>query len=278
MDWLRASAVDAAQAASRAGVAVHSISSNEDLERLRTTMASIWGDSIVPPRNLLRGMAMAGCGILLATREREVVGFALGFIGWTPRLHFHSHQVGVVSGIRSSGVGLSLKMEQRRICLEHGITEIRWTYDPMLRHNAGFNIARLGAEVIEFIPNCYGDRIDQFNMGESTDRVKVSWKLDHEIEGSAQSEPSAGALVLVDGHPMRSPIEPTSGMSIAIPDDHLELQVRDPGRAVAWRTAVASAIRDSFDMGLSIASFGKDGYVLAENGDHSDVVSAVAQS
>ena len=60
------------------------------------------------------------------------LGFALGWLGWEGGVHFHSHQVGVRSGGRGTGVGAALKLAQRALCLEQGITEMRWTFDPLL--------------------------------------------------------------------------------------------------------------------------------------------------
>ena len=80
----------------------------------------------------------------------------LGFLGWHDGLHLHSHMNAVDPAARGRGIGLALKLRQRALCLEHGVAEVRWTYDPLIRRNARMNLVRLGAEVIAFHPDFYG--------------------------------------------------------------------------------------------------------------------------
>ena len=182
--------VEAREAADRARVTIAPVSEPDQLDVLRGVMREIWGPEIVPPRNLLRGLALGGSCLLLARQGERPVGFALGWLGWTTLAdetgpHLHSHQVGVTSDQRGTGVGLALKLAQRSLALGHGITRMRWTFDPMLATNARFNLLRLGARVVEFVPHCYGERTDAFNTGDTTDRVEVDWRLDAPLRGGA---------------------------------------------------------------------------------------------
>ena len=57
-----------------------------------------------------------------------------------------SHMAGVHPAWQGKGIGLLLKLAQRQAILEQGLTDwVTWTYDPLLRTNAVFNIRRLGA-------------------------------------------------------------------------------------------------------------------------------------
>ena len=143
---------DAEVAADEAAVRIVPASTPDELDQLRRTMEGIWGPEIVPPRNLLRGMAISGNCLLVAWRNSDPVGFALGWLGWGGGIHFHSHQVGVMAGERGGGVGYALKLAQRALCLDHGVVEMRWTFDPMLLSNARFNLGRLGAVIVDFLP------------------------------------------------------------------------------------------------------------------------------
>ena len=206
-------------------------------------MESIWGPEIVPPRNLLRGMALSGNCLLVAWRSGSPVGFALGWLGWDGGVHFHSHQVGVQADGRGAGIGYALKLAQRALCLEHGVTEMRWTYDPLLMSNARFNLGRLGAVVMSFIPHCYGDRRDAFNTGDTTDRVEVSWRLDALVGGSF--------------------VEPASGDTVVrIPVHYHELRTSDPEAALAVRREVGAVLADAFATGRSVRGMCEHGYVL----------------
>ena len=198
-------AAEARESAERAGVAITAIAEPGELDVLRGLMAEIWGPEIVPPRNLLRGLALGGNCLLLARQDDRAVGFALGWLGWTRRPdetgpHLHSHQVGVTTDQRGTGVGLALKLAQRSLALGHGITRMRWTFDPLLATNARFNLLRLGASVVDFLPHCYGERTDAFNTGDTTDRVEVEWRLDAPLRGgSVLAGPDDELLAVPEG-------------------------------------------------------------------------------
>lgn len=233
----------AASAATAAGVTIAPVGLPDELDVLRATMESVWGPEIVPPRNLLRGLALGGACLLVASADDRPVGFALGWLGWGGGVHFHSHQVGVQSAVRGAGVGLALKLAQRALCLEHGVTEMRWTFDPLLWTNARFNLVRLGARVVEFIPNCYGERHDAFNTGDITDRVEVSWTLD---------VPVGAAPFQMDGHDV-----------IRVPRDHLQLRADDPSAAAAIRRQLKVDFDQALGSGRSVVGWCDAGYVLS---------------
>ena len=148
--------------------------------------------------------------------------------------------------MRGGGVGLALKLAQRDQCLANGITEMRWTFDPLLWANARFNIVRLGAHVVEFFPHCYGDRRDAFNTGDRTDRVEVSWPLDQPVGGiEAEARPD--------------------DVVIAIPRDYQSLRATDPDSAASVRASVGAAFAEAFARGATIRGMNDLGYVVAGN-------------
>ena len=242
---LDAARADAGAAAVAAGVSIAPVAEPTELDVLRATMESIWGPEIVPPRNLLRGLALGGACLLVARRADDgaPIGFALGWLGWNGGMHFHSHQVGVAAGGRGGGVGYALKLAQRVLCLEHGIAEMRWTFDPMLLSNARFNVGRLGATPVAFIEHCYGDRRDAFNTGERTDRLEVSWRLDVPLTGTAVAAPAGG------------------DRWIEVPVDYAALRLADRTAADAARASVGAALRDAFACGAEVV-LGDGGYVI----------------
>ncbi len=69
-------------------------------------------------------------------RAPPPVGATLGFLGWSGGLHLHSHMNAVDPAARGRGIGVALKLRQRAVCLAHGVDEMRWTYDPLIRRNA----------------------------------------------------------------------------------------------------------------------------------------------
>lgn len=242
---------DAEVAAADAGVSITPASTPDELDVLRATMESVWGPEIVPPRNLLRGLALGGACLLLAREaggggdasgasspDARPLGFALGWLGWDGGVHFHSHQVGVRAGLRGGGVGYALKLAQRALCLDHGIAEMRWTFDPMLMSNARFNLGRLGATPLAFIPHCYGDRRDAFNTGERTDRLEVSWRMDAEVGGDAGASsdaPADGDMEVVE-----------------VPPDYASLRTTDAAAAASERARVGAALGAAFERGARV--------------------------
>jgi predicted GNAT superfamily acetyltransferase len=104
---------------------------------------------------------------------------------------------------RGRGIGVALKLRQRATCLEHGVDEIRWTYDPLIRRNARMNLVRLGAEVIAYRPDFYGELRDTISAGDRSDRFEVRWRLGsprtrRALAGEPQPEwRAAGGLPLV---------------------------------------------------------------------------------
>jgi predicted GNAT superfamily acetyltransferase len=130
--------------------------------------------------------------VLVASSGGRAVGAALGVLGWAGGIHLHSHMVAVDPAIRASGIGFAIKLAQRAECLDNGVTEMRWTFDPLIRRNAHFNLVKLGARVSAFHPDFYGVLADDINGTDATDRCEVSWRLDEPVG----ARPAVGATDL----------------------------------------------------------------------------------
>ncbi|MEI5583340.1 MULTISPECIES: hypothetical protein [unclassified Agromyces] len=150
-----------------------------------------WGAGRTVDLASLRAIDHAGSTVLVAVPEPgradaaaelaapgdAPIGAALGFLGWADGLHVHSHMNAVDPRARGRGVGVALKLRQRAICLDHGVDEVRWTYDPLIRRNARMNLVRLGAEVMAYRPDFYGELRDAISGGDRSDRFEVRWRL-----------------------------------------------------------------------------------------------------
>src|ERR1041385_6901912 len=86
--------------------------------------------------------------------------------------------LGVLPEFRRGGLGLRLKLEQRRQTLARGINLIEWTFDPLEWKNAIFNLDRLGAIARRYVPNQYGISSSPLHRGLPTDRLVAEWWLD----------------------------------------------------------------------------------------------------
>jgi hypothetical protein len=173
----------------------------DELDGVLARFESTWGKGRGFDRATLQALDHAGNTILVAVPALPVVeerpaqpdasrnpptapvpvvpiGATLGFLGWSGGLHLHSHMNAVDPAARGRGIGVALKLRQRAVCLAHGVAEMRWTYDPLIRRNAHLNVVRLGAEVVAFHPDFYGRLDDAITGADHSDRFEVRWRLD----------------------------------------------------------------------------------------------------
>ena len=266
-DLVQVADADARSAAARAGVRIAE-ADDEAASRLISSAGDlVWGPRGTFAPNELRALAFSGNPVHLATDDRDgaVVGFAVGFVGWAPALHVHSHQVGVVENRRRRGVGFALKLAQRRTCLIRGITEMRWTFDPLVRRNVAFNVNALGARAVAFYPHFYGAMADTINAGDASDRLEASWDLTRPLPAAPPAGSGTGPAVLVDdgGWPvLTAPLAP--GGLVEVPRDYEAVRATDRRRSEAWRLAVRDVLARAYPAGLRVGSVEVTGYRLVE--------------
>ncbi|MFC6354610.1 hypothetical protein [Luethyella okanaganae] len=194
-------------AGATAGVAVRLVAPG-DLASVVGLFERTWGVGRSPDASMLQALDHAGNTVLIATdatsrRGAGPVGATLGFLGWSGGTHLHSHMNAVVPWRRSGGVGYALKLFQRAICLQNGVDEMRWTFDPLIRRNAHFNLVKLGAEVTHFWPDFYGRLDDTITGSDRSDRFEVRWRLASErtvraVTGQPQPEWNADDRLELD--------------------------------------------------------------------------------
>lgn len=230
-------------------IAVREARSFDDILAMCDVFAAVWGEAGVPAPNVCRAMQHAGGYLVLAEEDGAVVAASLGFLGRHAdgSLLLHSHITGTRPGFDNRGIGFTVKQHQRSWCLDRGIGTIAWTFDPLVRRNAFFNLTKLGAEATEYHADFYGDMGDALNAGDESDRIVATWQL--KSDRAVDREPPADALLALDvGEDGRPVIVGGRGPTLlhrvpaAMPED---------GRRVEWRRAV----RDT--LGAAIA----DGYV-----------------
>ena len=71
-----------------------------------------------------------------------------------------------------------------------------WTFDPLVRRNAHFNLAVLGATVDEYLVDFYGPLPDAVNAGDESDRLLVVWPV---------GDAATAAARRADGHASTRP-------------------------------------------------------------------------
>ena len=94
---------------------------------------------------LLRAFTKAGNYVGGAFDGGRLVGACVGFFHAPAEDALHSHIAGVAPGLTGRNVGFALKLHQRAWALLRGVSEIAWTFDPLVSRNAYFNLVKLGA-------------------------------------------------------------------------------------------------------------------------------------
>lgn len=226
----------------------------------------VWGPRGTLAPNELRALAFSGNPVHLAVDEQDgtAVGFAVGFLGWAPGLHVHSHQTGVVASHRRRRVGYALKLAQRSTCLAAGIAEMRWTFDPLVRRNVAFNLNALGARAAAFYPDFYGAMSDLINAADVSDRLEAVWDLSRPLPtGPVRPAAAPGPVVLSnrDGRPQQVG-SPGPGAVLEVPTDFETVRAQEPDRAREWRHAVRAVLTEAYAAGLRIGTVNDQGYRL----------------
>jgi predicted GNAT superfamily acetyltransferase len=269
-----------------AGVQVRPAELTTDIQGVREILDAVFrpvpGESEASPY-LLMALAHTGQYLVLA-HPREAgsppaLGTSLGFFCAPARRTLHSHATAVLAGNRGRQIGWALKLHQRAWAMERGVDTITWTFDPLIRRNAWFNLVKLGARPTAFAVNFYGAIVDAVNAGDETDRFVLSWPLRSErVVAACGGSPSVPAVPGMltggvprlletgpDGDPVRAgvPRGAQSGL-VQVPPDIESMRAADPALGLRWRRALRAVLTEARDQGLAIVSMGRDGwYVLA---------------
>lgn len=265
-------AQDAARASAAGGLVVREIDDLAGLRAVGALLDSIWSApraSAVLPVEVLRMLAFTGSYVAGAFVRDELVGAAVGVLGLHDRtIDLHSHVAGVAAGARSRQVGYSLKLHQRAWALRRGISTVSWTFDPLVRRNAVFNLHKLGATVERYLVDFYGDMPDAINAGHGSDRLLVRWHLAEPSvvaraggDWPALHQPPAATIVLDPALHGQEPSDET--LLCAIPEDIESLRRTAPAEALEWREALRAALTGALDAGYRITGVLPTGwYVL----------------
>lgn len=248
----------------------------EELQRI------IWpgSETEVVPLHMLITAAHNGGLALGAFESGKMVGFVFGFPGLYevpdgPRLKHCSHMLGVLPGLRDSGIGFALKRAQWQIVRKQGIDRITWTYDPLQSRNAYLNIARLGAVCNTYLREVYGEMRDGLNAGLASDRFQVDWWLNTRRVERRLSKKPRGELGIGNYDSARIPhiyrvtsgadsfLRPPEHFSIPdeamllaeIPSDFMQIRQANFPLAVAWRASTRQVFEACFGLGYLVTDF-----------------------
>jgi predicted GNAT superfamily acetyltransferase len=229
--------------------------------------AEVWGpeytDSV--PASLLQVATYVGGLVLGAfTANDELVGFLFGLTGIDGAEIVHwSHLLGVRDSARNAGVGRLLKEAQRAELARRGVQRMSWTFDPLVAKNAYLNLNRLGARVVEYVPNMYGTTTSPLHYGVATDRLVVSVDTHATApQGLAFDQAPARLPVLTparqDGDMEPDLVTPPPALWIEIPGDIRQVIERSPASVMAWRESVREHFQWALSNGYSVAGLQRE--------------------
>lgn len=238
-------------------VALRSLESHADYDACVSLQRATWGDDfreLVTPAMLQIAQKVGGIAVGAFVRD-QLVGFVFGLTGVRDRELVHwSHMLAVAEAYRDRGIGRHLKNRQRTALRALGVGRMLWTFDPLVARNAHLNLQRLGARVLEYVRDMYGENQMSRTMSViGSDRFVVAWDLTTSEPRPEQTpEPEADAPLITD---QDDPLPDAAVVRVGVPGDIQDLKQRDPAAAKAWRLGTRRAFEHYLGQGYAVRRF-----------------------
>ena len=256
-------------------VEVRELTTADECHAVSELYAEIWATPSAEspmPGEVLIALAHSGNYVVGAfTSDGTLVGGAAAWFGESSdgehagTRFLHSHIAAVTTASQGLGVGMVLKQHQRRWAGDRGIPEIRWTFDPLVRRNAWFNLTRLGAVGLRYVEDYYGGLDDQINAGEPTDRMVVHWTVDQPAERTTDT--ATGAYPFLDVDRGDEPVvldtdPPVTNLAVWLPEDIVAMRRDQPDLARRWRAAQRSVLVPALANGYRATAVTQEGWLI----------------
>ena len=267
-------------ASTRAQVEVRELTTVPELQQAEWLLSDIWGrprDAPTFATELLRAFSTTGNYVAGAWRGHELVAAAAAVHGRNEAgVYLYSVVTGVHAGHQAHHVGFALKQHQRAWALTRGLDLITWTFDPLVRRNAYFNLTKLGAELTGYHEDFYGPMHDALNQGDESDRCVSSWRLKGERASAAATgahlpEPGAAdrdnAVRILAAGPGGEPVCAAVAGDVLlawVPEDITTMRVHHPAQAQAWRAATRATLGRALASGYAAVGMLRTGWYVLE--------------
>lgn len=273
-------AADAAAAAAEAstGMSIRILDRIEEHAAVRALIENVWrtGERNPPvTADMLSAIRTAGGYVSGAFDGEGLAAACLGFFGPPEQRNLHSHIAGALPRTRGSGIGFALKLHQRAWALRHGASSITWTFDPLVRRNAYFNLGKLAAGVGGYLPDLYGSMDDAINRDDITDRLLARWPLDdpavadaaagrpRALDAGSLRDAAVGLRAGDDEEPVRGDLD-ADAVLIAVPSDIEGMRQDDPAKSAAWRLAIRQTLGALIAEGATVRGFDRAGWYIVD--------------
>jgi predicted GNAT superfamily acetyltransferase len=245
-------------------ILIRSCKGQDELEACVELQVETWGydpTDVIPRKAFLVWQKVGGqvigafdteiAGTAAEGGPESLVGFVSALPGLKtgkgePRAYLHSHMMAVKESYRNRGLGVQLKLEQRKEALSREIRHIEWTFDPLEIKNAFLNIHKLGAVVRTYLVDFYGVSSSRLQGGLPTDRLVAEWELD-----------SPRVRAILEG---QSTAEFKIDERIEVPGAIYEWKASEAGRerALAVQLENRRRFQEAFSRRLAVLGFDRD--------------------
>jgi predicted GNAT superfamily acetyltransferase len=242
---------------------IRDLATLDELEECLALQRLTWGEDfqeLVAPTLLMVAQKIGGVVAGAFGDSTDLVGFVFGLTGVRAGVLSHwSHMLAVRDDLRDQGIGRQLKLYQRQRLRDLGVRHIFWTFDPLVARNAHLNLNRLGARVVEYVPDMYGRRLSRLDSTIGSDRFVVQWEISGAPADNETRPPSSGPVVSASDldAPARA-LPDAAEVRVEIPEDIQSLKVSTPDRAVAWRDVTRRALVHYLQNGYAVRQLDRD--------------------
>lgn len=231
-------------------VDIRPLASEADHEACVALQRDTWGEAfreLVPPAMLMITQKVGGVAAGAFDGDR-LVGFVYGLTGLRHGRPVHwSHMLAVAEDARDAGIGRRLKTWQRDHVAALGVERMYWTFDPLVARNAHLNLSVLGARVVEYHRNLYGENpMSRTDSVIGSDRFVVEWETGGTAVGRFGGTAAGGGEPPVVS-PETPAIPDADAFLVAIPADIQALKQERPEEARRWRAVT----RDAFEQAVA---------------------------
>jgi predicted GNAT superfamily acetyltransferase len=251
---------------------VRELRTHEEYRAAEALQRLIWGDDfdLVPSHLVKIAQRLGGVGAGAFADDGEMLGFVFGMTGVESGELVHwSDILAVRPDARGRGVGRMLKEHQRATVRSVGVSSMWWSFDPLVARNAHLNLTRLGARVVEYIPDMYEESGSGLNRGLGMDRLVVCWDVTEQRPTARAIESNAATYPIINLSPDGSPSQPNmlegapAHIAIQVPADIHAVRDRSPSLARRWRESSRAAFVEALSGGYRVTGFRDGRYLLS---------------